>query len=1739
MDFRNFTKGVKNSFSAILTKKIKTSKSSFGLKVLYSGILSLFLCLVLITGYNFLNINNDRESKLSYADDNIVIYTDKDGNEYKLLGDDGDRAVVRRWDLTSNSETATPCAFEAILYKDGMVVLRGTGTRGNIDYPTWKYGYGSITSNKVATAIEGFKPDTCEKLFYNTGNFESFDLSTLNTTGITNFDNMFTNACSDITNDVVLDLTNLDFTSATSISQIFYQSGFSEIKFGSKCIFINCESMYQMFECSKNLKKLDLSSFDTSNVTDASCMFEGCINLKEIIFGSNCTFENCTNFKKMFYLDHSLEELNIQMFDTANVYNWSSFVEECFSLKEINVGEKFTTKNLPYTNGTSTNKTNLSWMFTQCFELKNDITNIIDDTSNAFNLSNMFYCDFNSVEIDLRKFDLSNVTNVSYFFSTSDSSAINNYKDIYGVEPPEDAYKIIYLPSKVNDTSRNITLLGNNYRLVDTDGTILIDNVTSFDPCYDEFGLPIYPNAFLMADDTPPLYKGDTDNDGTEEEYYILGSSDIHVVKRWDLATGEEISTPTNFEVILYDDKTLVYRGEGTPIASSDESNFNFKFSIDDVNKIVTATQGFKPTSCHNLFCHISATSYDLDTINTEGVTDFSGMFSCAGKYYSNKDLMTDIDLTNLDTRSCENAYEMFVSSNFNTITFGQKCTFANCTNMSKMFYQTYAKTINTEVFNTPLLEDISYMFKWCYRLETINLSNFNTKKVTNIQQSFLQNITNNLQTITFGPNCTFERCTDFSSMFEGSEKLRSLNLQYFNTSNVVKATKMFYNCKALSEITFGQNCTFSQCKDFSSMFYGCISLESLDLQNFNTKLTTSAYCMFHQCEKLNEITFGSNCTFENCDNFRYMFNKNRLLETLDIQMFDTRKASLMNTMFQGCWNLKNINVGSKFTTSNVTDLSWMFCECFSLENDLTKIIDDTSKATNVKGMLDSTFNSSIVDLRKFDLSMIASASTNYDKFFNNDGSETSGGILNYKNKFGVNPPDISAKVIYLPSKVNNNSKLINLLGTNAYKLVDKYGRTLVSDVDSFSPCYKADGTLIDNAYALVSDGGLDLMDHILYEEDTDNNGTIDKEYWLLGTDSLKVKARWNLFKPEKSTGELITKPGKCEVILYEDGTLIYRGYDPSYKQQSVYVLPDWAKEYDGVVPTRIRMAYEGFKVNNMYYFFDGFKTITDIDLTNIDISDCSDFRYVFYGCRNLSKLNLSSLVFTKANPMFGGIFAGTEVIETIDISNFPAGSASAGMFKDSRVENIILPDGFINSSTTNINEFFEYNNIYSGKPPRLESINFSTCDFSGLTTYSENWTNSNIFKGSDTLKEIYIPLKNATIDIPLPQGTTNGYWQCLKEDGSLVSEQMYQTLQSKEEIPEAVKMVPAFCFASTIETDLEDVTSANQLLFTVKFNNTKPIKNAPDSVYDAIKVSADSDEIPKTDYSITQEDANTIDEHYNVALQKSKVLSLNKSGSKVLKVEIANDTLEDVDGVKVVGTVKQITVTNTVPDDPKPITPDKPSITTNTITVQTIAHESYIDGYNDKTFKPNNNMTRAEFSKIIASISNNYSDSISNLSYNKKYQDMKDDNKWYSNYVGYVTKENLMQGDEKGFRPNDYITRAEVSRVLKNLFKINTMSNKEKETLNKFGNELNNKWYKDDMVSLITNGIMNGYPDGTVKPTNNITRAEIVSLVNKLKGRNVNDNYKETINKLSNKFKDVNKNNWYYYDVIEASVNH
>ena len=94
-----------------------------------------------------------------------------------------------------------------------------------------------------------------------------------------------------------------------------------------------------------------------------------------------------------------------------------------------------------------------------------------------------------------------------------------------------------------------------------------------------------------------------------------------------------------------------------------------------------------------------------------------------------------------------------------------------------------------------------------------------------------------------------------------------------------------------------------SEVTNMEEMFYGCITLASIDMSHFNTSKVTNMQNMFTAC-------YG--------------------LTSLDLRSFDTRNVTDMSEMFYVCTNLLSTNLSS-FNTSNVTDMHWMFFDCNSL----------------------------------------------------------------------------------------------------------------------------------------------------------------------------------------------------------------------------------------------------------------------------------------------------------------------------------------------------------------------------------------------------------------------------------------------------------------------------------------------------------------------------------------------------------------------------------------------------------------------------------------------------------------------------------------------------------------------------------------------------------------------------------------------------------------------------------------
>ena len=112
-------------------------------------------------------------------------------------------------------------------------------------------------------------------------------------------------------------------------------------------------------------------------------------------------------------------------------------------------------------------------------------------------------------------------------------------------------------------------------------------------------------------------------------------------------------------------------------------------------------------------------------------------------------------------------------------------------------------------------------------------------------------------------------------------------------------------------------------------MFRNCWSLESLDLNNFDTSNVTSMVEMFYDCYKLTELDLSSFDTSK-VTAMHSMFSRWCNLKHLDISNFNTFKVTAMGTMFNYCLSLKTLNLTS-FDTRNVTDMHYMFEHCDSI----------------------------------------------------------------------------------------------------------------------------------------------------------------------------------------------------------------------------------------------------------------------------------------------------------------------------------------------------------------------------------------------------------------------------------------------------------------------------------------------------------------------------------------------------------------------------------------------------------------------------------------------------------------------------------------------------------------------------------------------------------------------------------------------------------------------------------------
>lgn len=257
------------------------------------------------------------------------------------------------------------------------------------------------------------------------------------------------------------------------------------------------------------------------------------------------------------------------------------------------------------------------------------------------------------------------------------------------------------------------------------------------------------------------------------------------------------------------------------------------------------------------------------------------------------------------------------------------------------------------DYLNTSEVDDMRSMFSSCTSLETLDLSSFNTEKVTNMVTMFENS--KHLRSLKLPKGFIGSSVTYLNATFKGCESLTELDLSGSNSENVTNMSEMFHGCKALSKLDLTSFKT-GQVTTMENMFCDCSTLETLDVSSFNTENVTTMLGMFNNCSSLRSLDLpGFNTA--NVTQMSSMFKKCSSLPSLDLSSFNTRKVAYMQDMFQGCTNLESIDLSS-FDTENMKSMTGMFFSCTKLETldlssfatpKMVSMVDAFSNCKNLK----------------------------------------------------------------------------------------------------------------------------------------------------------------------------------------------------------------------------------------------------------------------------------------------------------------------------------------------------------------------------------------------------------------------------------------------------------------------------------------------------------------------------------------------------------------------------------------------------------------------------------------------------------------------------------------------------------------------------------------------------------------------------------------------------------------------
>lgn len=637
------------------------------------------------------------------------------------------------------------------------------------------------------------------------------------------------------------------------------------------------------------------------------------------------------------------------------------------------------------------------------------------------------------------------------------------------------------------------------------------------------------------------------------------------------------------------DMSSMFYRCGNNTLNALDVSRFdtrkvkNMAFMFNSCNQSNLDVRGFvtdQVTRMDYMFTNYNGTSLDVSSFVTDNVTRMDYMFSGCKN-------LTSLDLSSFNTGNVENMHSMFGYSyadnngitegnNLTSINFGDNFNTEKVTDMAYMFFG--CKKLESldlgDKFNTGIVTNMSNMFDQCSSLTTLDLSKFKTETVTTMPRMFF-NCTSLKKIYVTEGLWTNAGVTSGYQVFSGDTKLVGDNGTTYDPNNVnylyariddpangnpgyLTAAKEAYavyssgtltfkcgdrNSEPATSYTFDLPTDNTNAPDWLTTWATSITKVVFD-PSFDYARPVTCYKWFSGCTELTEITGMEYLHTDKVTDMSYMFINCKSLQLVDLSQFNTSNVTTMQSMFAGCYEMRMLNLTS-FNTAKVTDMKAMF-----------------------------------------------SMSTN--------GWPTTGLTAIYVGA-GWNVDQVTSS---------------DYMFDDCTVLIGGKGTTYNSSYENISRA-KVDGGTSDPGY---------LTDISNYGYAELKEGTLTFKQGMM--------------------------PAKSDGVEYYELAQVYMKYD-EYDEEgnktswSEY-KPSWFKKRKTISNVTFESGFNSVIIRSCKDWFRDFTMESITGLTNLNTSEVTEMQYMFYDCANLKSIDLSNFN-TNNVYAFQNMFAGCKALTTLD----------------------------------------------------------------------------------------------------------------------------------------------------------------------------------------------------------------------------------------------------------------------------------------------------------------------------------------------------------------------------------------------------------------------------------------------------------------------------------------------------------